>query len=262
MADHAPNSSTLAFLDGESATVQQRAARLSQALQHCDGCLEDETLRASLRHAETEQKLLWSLRQTQTRNGRVSFEAILMRRISRSRQDSRRLSQNWRRGQATPAGYWDAELQREFLSGLLRRYRAWRVGPRTPPARTSSSGPGVAGQAYPWFIAPEPDEQGRRPSSLNAQEIEALQQTLQQALQGVIDPGHVALVVQPDGQVILTGYAHSDAQREQALQTILDTDGVREVISDLKVLPPERCPACRPPRERPAPGAPTTPPPA
>jgi hypothetical protein len=50
--------------------------------------------------------------------------------------------------------------------------------------------------------------------------------------------------------VIITGYAHSDEEREHIISTIREIDGMREMVLDLKVTEPEHCPICTRPTEQ------------
>jgi hypothetical protein len=57
---------------------------------------------------------------------------------------------------------------------------------------------------------------------------------------------HLEIVVQPEGQVIATGYAHSAEQHELAMQTIMAVKGVTELLADIKVVDSDACPVCHP----------------
>ena len=57
---------------------------------------------------------------------------------------------------------------------------------------------------------------------------------------------HVEVIVQPGGQVIVTGYAHTRAERERILETIVKSSGIQAAMADIKVVDQAKCPVCAP----------------
>jgi hypothetical protein len=115
------------FLREQEKRIDKRIKRLARALEPCDDYLEARGLQAMLNNMQLERDLLhYLMRQVNT--CALSFDAVLLQQIDRYHRKVKQLSRNWRRGRPVPSAYWDAEVKRAFLTELLGRYHAWRVG--------------------------------------------------------------------------------------------------------------------------------------
>jgi hypothetical protein len=235
----------VAFLRAQMNELDSKVIRLQGALESCEECLEVNGLQASLHNIELERHLLNELLMNQLDAGALSLDALIMRAAEQYRREANRLAQHWQRGQQTPSAYWDAELRQSFLTELLSRYHARQDG---RPYYVSGSQSDVSPDdqtrresIFPWFSEPV---QGGQPST---DEANALRADIFSVLRRNDCPfDHLHVTIQPGGQVMVTGYAHGDDEREQILQIITRVEGVRQVLSDVKVVDPANCPICQP----------------
>jgi hypothetical protein len=255
----------VAFLHEQLHEVNHKITRLENALDTSADSLETQGLKNALHGAQLERTILDDLMDDKAGSSVVSLDALLMQHGSRFQQEVARLSGNWHRGRTISPDYWDAETKRAFFADLLRRYHAWRT---EHPAYTSdlerheirphkakkSRQQAPAGQdyAHPWYM-PAPEESGEetaeaRPgTNATNEELLALHDAIAEVLseEGYPDD-HLEIVVQPEGQVMVTGYAHDAEQHELAMQTIMNVKGVIELLADIKIVAPNACPACHP----------------
>lgn len=264
MTWHEQLESNLEFLHEQIAQLEQKITRLANARAACQDCLEAEGLDRLLHVARLEERVLNDLLASQSGEDAGPLEGLILAKAERYKAEARKQAANWRRGQPTPSAYWDAEALQGTLTDLLRRLNAWRAGrpyyaetgagagvgangPRTAaPKPATVNGTGV----YPWYpflrdvrIEEAPAANGH---DENGGSLEAFRARLYTALHNARIPDeHIEIVVQPDGLVIATGYAHDDEQAEQALQVMTGFPGVSRVLADIQVVTPARCPACR-----------------
>lgn len=245
----------VAFLREQMHHVEQKIERINNALAACDDCLEAEGLRRSLHSAELEREVLIGLLEDHLDKKTVSLEALILQRTDKWKNEEARLAQHWHRGRAIPSGYWDAEIKRGALGNLLRRYHAWHAGrPYYAPGRNGRRAQPQDQYIHPWYIVPT-----RRPKPVatpayhaskkhrSHDPLEALYEDLVEALDNENIPAdHLELIVEPDGQVIVTGYVHSEEQRVEALAAIIMVEDVAELLTDMKIVVPEDCPVCHP----------------
>jgi hypothetical protein len=223
------------FLQEQVREAERKVARQHEALTACTDCLEAEGLQQLLHNAQMERDLLRDLLKQQTGAESVSLEALIMQRANRLHDRAASLSGHWKRGQPTPPEYWEAENQRNFLLEILRHFHAGQ----TPSAPEKTSQPAVA---HPWFDA---DANGGTHTVANLDDVHA---EIVQALASAGYPAkHLEIMVQPQGLVVVTGQAHSAADREQALAAIMSVENVWEIVSDIKIVEEPRCPVCHPP---------------
>jgi hypothetical protein len=252
MNHQAEMSQALDFLQEQVKEAEHKVARLEDAFNTCNGCQESDGLRTMLHTAELERDALQALLKNQSGTEAVSLDAAIMQHANQFHQRASQLSGRWQRGHPTPAGYWEAESQRAFLLETLCRYHAWQAERAGRPFATNGSdtanGTAQANQnhAHPWFDTDERPAQSAAVSN-TAWMLEELHQKIEKALAKIKYPEHhLDIVVQAPGQVIITGQAHSDENRELALNTIMDVDNIREVVSDIKVVAEPDCPVCHP----------------
>jgi hypothetical protein len=255
----------LAFLHEQLYEVDHKITRLESALQTSADSLETQGLKKTLHSAQLERAILDDLVADKADSDAVSLDAVLMQHGNHYQQQVTRLAGNWHRGRAISPDYWEAETKRAFFADLLRRYHAWRnehpvytsdlehhvVRPHkaSPSKQQAPSGPDYA---HPWYV-PASEETKKesaesRPGTVATnEELTALRDDIVEALhdEGYPDD-HLEIVVQPEGQVIATGYAHCAEQHELAMQTIMAVKGVTELLADIKVVDPDACPACHP----------------
>lgn len=266
-----------AFLREQLSAVEHKIARFIGALKGCQNNMESESLERMSHAAKIERDLLLTLIEQQAGDTALSLDALLMQRLNTSKRQAAELSQGWQRGRPSPSGYWEAESRCGILANLLRRYHAWRSGRAFYPAANdtdaSKTAPPLAsprllldpthgGQVHmhPWYI-PAPAESALRreesPADNGAGELaflDSLKDDLIEALHKIGFPEeHVELILQPGGFVIVKGYAHAEEQAKEAIETILQNDFVSELLSDIKVTDPARCPVCYPPVTKDAP---------
>ena len=117
-----------AFLQEQIVEANRKIARLRSTLASCRDSLERQELTVMLQTAQLEGDLLNDLLANQDGVNPLSLDTIITDQSRRFQQQAVRLSRGWRRGTTTPAGYWEAEARRSFLTDLLRRYHAWQAG--------------------------------------------------------------------------------------------------------------------------------------
>lgn len=242
------------FLRAEMDVIDLKIARVQSALDAAEDRLERTGLEAMLYTLSLEREVIHSLIMCQVDDDALSLEAQIMQRIecaeSRLQQSPR-----WRRGQRTPADYWDAQIQRNKLNKLLAYFHAWPYD--HPHEEHVAMGPHdatIAGtniSAHPWYTTAEVIEarkngSRRRRSSGYSRSAEMLFEDVVAALDAAGVAGdHLEIITEPLGNVIVTGYAHSTDEHDRVLNTLLDVDGVFEVIEDIKIVEPDDCPICR-----------------
>jgi hypothetical protein len=254
----------LAFLREQLHTIDHRLTRLETALESSTDPLEKQGLENTLQSVQLEHTILDDLMDHKMGSGVVSLDAMLMQHGNRFQQDVARLAGNWHQGQAIPPDYWEAETKRAFLVDLLQRYHAWRTEHPTytsdlerhqvRPRRAKTARKQGSGQGYghPWYLPVAEDAnaegaQARPGTGATNEALMALHDEIVEALHKENYPdNHLEITVQPDGQVMVTGYAHSAEQHELAIQTIMNVTGISEVLADIKVVDPAACPACQP----------------
>jgi hypothetical protein len=266
------------FLREQLGVVEHKIARLRNARDGCHDCMEAESLARMLHAAELEREVVQDLIACQDCEQALSLDAVLMQRLSRCKKQVANLSHGWRRGRPSPPGYWEAESRCGILTNLLRRYHAWHSGRPYYPTESARDAGLSAGQVaadlrkplldpthggqvrmHPWFI-PSPNGTGDSPidgignDAQNEQVYhEALEQAILDALDDIDFPEeHLEIIVQPKGFVIVKGYAHSEEQAEEAADTIMEVDGIEDLLIDIQPVAEARCPVCHPP-EKPAP---------
>ncbi|HVO70881.1 MAG TPA: hypothetical protein VMT24_12595, partial [Aggregatilineaceae bacterium] len=235
----------LAFLHEQLDEVERKIARLESGLQTSADSLETQGLKKTLDNAQLERAILDDLVADKADSDAVSLDAMLMQHGNRYQQQVMRLVGNWHRGRTISPDYWEAETKRAFCADLLRLYHAWRtehssstgdlerheVRPHNaPPSRQQT--PSVPGYAHPWYgpASKEADQESAEAhpgTGATNEELTALRGAFVEALRQKGYPDHhLEIVVQPEGQVIATGYAHSAEQHELAMQTIMAVKGV------------------------------------
>jgi hypothetical protein len=210
------------FLSEQMNDVDHKIARLQTALERCEEDLETDGLQASLHSAELERDLVHDLvmRQADRQTDR-SLDTLIMQQLDHYRREANRLSQRWQRGQPTPPAYWEAEARQAFLSELLSRYHAFQ-NERPSQAATPDTDEPAAKPEFPWF------DPSARASDESRPDAAALRESVYAALRRSGYPvNHVEVIVQPGEQVIVTGYAHSRAERERILETIVKAAAFR-----------------------------------
>jgi hypothetical protein len=255
----------LAFLHEQLYEVDHKITHLEGALQTSADSLETQGLKNTLHSAHLERAILDDLMADKAASGAVSLDAVLIQHGNRYQQQVARLAGNWHRGRSISPDYWEAETKRAFFADLLRRYHAWRtehpvyssdlerhvVRPHkaSPSKQQAPSGPDYA---HPWYVltseeANKESAESRPGTNATNEELVALHDDIVEALHEENYPDdHLEIVVQPEGQVIATGYAHSVEQHELAMQTIMAVEGVTELLADIKIVDPDACPACHP----------------
>jgi hypothetical protein len=240
------------FLHEQRAQAAHKVARYESAAQGCHDCLEREGLAALLKNAHLEQALLNDLAARQSSSEALSLDAVIMEQLNHHQDEAAQHLRRWQPGHPTPEGYWEAETRQTFLADLLRRYHAWRTGRpyyrdllgsaarANGAARPAASAQGV----HPWYPLPLPAN-GDDELAEEGAALEALRHTIYEALRSQQFPeAHVELVVQPRGAVMVKGYAHSADERAAMIRTMERIPGVRELLIDLEVVAPGRCPIC------------------
>ncbi len=262
-----------AFLREQLTMLDHHLTRLEDALDACGDCMEQEGLERMLHAARIERDVLSELLDELHGERALSLETAIMQRSQAARRTAARQSHNWRRGRPTPPGYWEAESRYTFLGRLLRNYHAWHAGRTTYAGTAAPAGDGAKAArplpdpthfgtvySHPWYVAGGNGEQGngngngkqngqRSVSPVTPLDLEALREAVFEELAEIDLPTeHVDVIIQEDGLAIITGYAHSEEQREAALQAIIEIDDIDEELSDIKVVPAATCSACHPER--------------
>ncbi len=236
----------LAFLREQMHASDQKIARLQNALDNCEDRLESSSLTAMLHAANLERDLLNTVIMRQVDSNSVSLQAVILDQQETIRQAAHPQALRWQRGQATPTAYWDAEIRQAYLDDLLRRFHAWQHGrPYYPPAASArDTHAATPDYAHPWYpTSPDGSDQAQG-------DIEPPVTVSDDALAAALKhagcpPDHLTIVVELDGFVLATGYAHSEAEREQCLAALVGVEGVREVLTGIVIADPARCPACQ-----------------
>jgi hypothetical protein len=240
----------LSFLRDQIAETDRKIARLRSALDTCHDCLEADGLNTMLHTAELERDLLRDLSARQAAGDAVSLDAVILQIAQRLHQQAAQHSETWQRGQPTPPAYWEAEAKQAFLLNLLRRFHAVSAtanGDLNGSAATNGSANGQddrddQNHAHPWFDA---NHAPTHHLSDAPGALDTLTQAIHTALHHASCPEHhLEVVVQPEGLVIATGVVHSAAERERVFTAIMSVEDVWEVVSDIKIAPPPRCPIC------------------
>lgn len=243
---------TVDFLRAEMNVIDLKIARVQSALAATDDRLEHAGLEATLHTLNVEREVVHNLIMCQVDDDALSLEAQIMQRIecaeSRLQQSPR-----WRRGRRTPADYWDAQIRRNKLNRLMTHFHSWPYDhPHEEHVEMGPHDATIAGtdiNAHPWYITAEVVEErkngnGRR--SGYSRSAEMLFEDVTAALDAVgVAREHLEIITEPLGNVIVTGYAHSADEHDQMLNTLLDVDGVFEVIEDIKIVEPDDCPVCK-----------------
>ncbi len=236
----------LTFLRAQMDVADQKIARLQNALESCEDPLESSSLSAMLRAARLERDQLSTVIMRQVDSDAVSLQAVILDQQEAVRQTAGPQALRWHRGHSTPTTYWDAAIRGAYLDDLLRRFHAWQRGhPYYPPATSARDTHAAAPEyAHPWYPA-SPD--GYDQTQISAEPPVAISdEALADALKQIGYPAdHLTIVVQPDGFVLATGYAHSEAERERCLVALTGVEGVREVLIGILIADPARCPACQ-----------------
>jgi len=236
----------IAFLNHQMNEMDERLAKLQGALESTEeSSLEANSLRASLHNNELERDLLGDLLMGQMHAQPLSLDAAIMQRVEQYRREANRLAAHWQRGQETPSAYWDVEVQQSFLTELLSRFHAYDDDPKHAEGRASARAAAAEPEplsdaaSFPWFC--DPAQEGRSA----APEMNRLREDLYSALRrGGLPFDHLELWVETNGDVILTGYAHDEDERQEILRTVASVEGVYNTVSDLKIAQPDACPIC------------------
>lgn len=236
----------LEFLREQMHASDQKTARLQNALDTCDDRLESSGLTAMLHAARLERDLLNAVIMRQVDSHALSLQAVILDQQEAIRQATDPQMLHWQRGHPTPTAYWDAEIRQTYLDDLLRRFHAWQHGrPYYPPATSARDTHAAAPEyAHPWYPASPDGSDLAQPDS--EPPVTVSDEALADALKHAGCPAdHLTLIVEPDGFVLATGYAHSEAEREQCLTALVGVEGVREVLTGIVIADPARCPACQ-----------------
>jgi hypothetical protein len=249
----------VSFLREQMNEVDRKIARLESGAANCEDCLESESLERMLSAAQTERDQLHELLMHQLSGGAVSLEAALIEHGRRAHREAELLGSNWRRGQSTPPAYWENETKQAFYAELLRRWHVWEQdGPRHGyPAANATvqqlvSGPdGAPIYSHPWYLPPNGAGNGNHTQETHHEDLlAALQAEIVTALREEHLPDdHLTITVQPGGEVLLTGYAHSAQEREAIILLLMGLNGVWELLVDLQIVDEAHCPVCHPPAQ-------------
>jgi hypothetical protein len=255
-----------AFLQEQIVEANRKIARLRSMLASCRDTLEQQELTAMLQTAQLEGDLLNNLLAGQDKVNALSLDAIIADQSRRFQQQAVRLSRGWRRGTATPAGYWEAEARRSFLTDLLRRYHAWQAGrPYYAESQTHAAAPDSSTNntsngkrpptnqdthtyMHPWFLPATLGQNGNGGEDESHDEVTRLNvlrdAILKQLSQKGFPAGHLDLIIQPDGLVIAKGYAHNRAEHDQVIEVMCSIPAIKETLIDVQIVNPANCPAC------------------
>ncbi|MCZ7541153.1 MAG: BON domain-containing protein [Anaerolineae bacterium] len=236
----------LEFLREQMHTSDQKSARLQNALDACEDCLESSGLTAMLHAARLERDQLNAVIMRQVDSHVLSLQAVILDQQDAIRQAAGPQAVRWQRGHATPATYWDAEIRQAYLDTLLRCFHAWQHGHSyyPPAASARDTHPAAPEYAYPWY--PAPLDGGDQTQASMEPPVTISDDAIASALKHADCPAdHLTIIAEPDGLVLATGYAHSEAGREQCLEALMGIAGVREVVIGVVIADPARCPACQ-----------------
>jgi len=269
MADeHASKQREQAFLREQLADSQHKIARLRNARSSSHGCAEASSLDAALRGAKDERRLIEDLLAGTSDAALTSpLRSLIMARLRRLETGRSSTARRWRRGQPTPAAYWETSNERIILEQLLRRWHAWEAGlpyyPAaangaghvfTPSARRDKAPP----RANPWDAAtPLPLRDSGANAGEDPENLLALNEARRTALLAElahegIAAGHVEIIFSTDRTAIVIAYAHSEDERRAIINILLGAEYVDTLISDIRVTDPRWCPTCRARPDKPA----------
>ncbi|MBN2303575.1 MAG: BON domain-containing protein [Anaerolineae bacterium] len=263
-----------AFLREQIHQADLKIRRLEGALASCHNCLEHDGLERMLRAAQVTRAVLDDLLKRQSCEDALSLESAICCMINVQKHIVARLSHGWRRGHPTPPGYWEAEQRVMFLEQLLRGVHAWETGRplyapgangHIPAAAKPLPDPTHFGTVYshPWYITGPDTRNGSATADHHdtlsqnntVESLDALRDAIYEQLADIKFPeNHLEVTLLDDGMVIVKGWAHTGAQREAAIQAIIETKDIHEELCDIEVTTPERCPICHPNSDPDSPG--------
>jgi hypothetical protein len=226
-----------AFLHQQVEHTRHKIARFEGSIATCGDCPERDGLNAMLKSAQIELEILQQLSDLQSQEKTLSLQALVMDQTRDLKKQAESLSREWKRGKSTPPAYWELENRINFLSTLLTQYHAWHGG-RSYYDPAPEESPEAQ---HPWFVPFESSDVGH--SNGGGDPLDTLYYAIKTALSDQPE-GHLDIIVETPHQVIVTGYAHSDNERQHIIDTIRQIEGVREMVLDLKAVTPERCPIC------------------
>lgn len=253
----------LTFLHEQIVDAEHKIARYTNALDSCHECQEADSLQAMLCITQAQRDLLNELLAHQSGENALSLGSLIAQRMDGITQETERLGNCWQRGHAIPPAYWELENKHVFLADLLRRYHAWESGrPYYPPVGVNGetangaekrpvSTHSITGHgAYPWYI-PVPRNSGITNGEHEAEDqlaaLNAIQKAVYEQLrQQGFPENHFKVTAQPDDSIFITGYAHSEDERERILKVIGSIQGIREVLAGIQIVDANHCPACHP----------------
>lgn len=253
------------FLQRQIAVTTRKLRRLESARDACRDSLEREGLERTLQSVQDEQAILKDLLARLQQEDAPPLEAVIIEEIKAHNRAAQRAAHQWRRGAPTPDQYWDAENRYILFGRLLRQFHAWQArqvygsgrknglsSPHRPlPDPTSLD----EIYTHPWYTTPNgsnglADHQNGISATL--EHLEALRDAAYDRLTAIGYPDdHLNILAPADRVVIVRGYAHSEEEREQAITALLQIDNLWEVLSDIRVVAPDRCPACDPEKAQP-----------
>jgi len=247
----------LAFLWDQCSQVHLKISRAKNALETTHSPLEEECLHDMLATAESERALLdFLVKQHTSTENPPSLEALLMHQLDEARQAHESLIGVWRRGSPAPKNYWETETRYALLNSLLLRYQNWMRAIPNGQSVIGLPGPRVQinedeanhredGHLRPWqpvstTPGTELPELARHAISTNsADPLIAIEDKIYAALdQAGIPDGYIEVVVESPDMVIVRGSARSREERVRILTAVMTVEDVREVLSDIVVLPP------------------------
>ncbi len=243
------------FLREQMNEIDHKIARLEAGVTTCEDCLESDSLQRMLHAAATERDLLHELLMHQLNGEAVSLEAAIIEHSHRGGREAGLLRANWRRGQPTPPAYWEMEIKQAFYAELLRRWHVWETEgphhtyPRSAAAVQLVTGPdGAPVYNHPWYLPPNGSGNHRKETEHHTEDpLAALEAQIVAALhEAHLPDDHLTITVQPGGEVLLTGYAHSAEEREAIIVLLMGLDDVWELLVDLQVTDEAHCPVCHP----------------
>lgn len=237
----------LAFLLEQQHILDRKINRLQGGFESAPGVNEAKGLTALLQAENQARDLLTNLIKRYVDQKPLSLEAIILEQIEENQRAANRTQRRWQRGKPSPQEFWDAEIRRTFLKDLLQHYHDYQDG-RSIYTVTDDAQAGLRKEAkftLPWYpdVEAAPATQPQHPRRKHS---ETLKSTITKALDSRgYDDHHLTVVAESDGFVLVTGYAHSTTGREDIIQTILNVEGVREVLACILVNAPEHCLVCK-----------------
>lgn len=219
-----------------------------------------------IRSASAERLLIEDLLAHQSNpNGAPGLTAQIMARLRQLRNRPGSAGLRWRRGQPTPATYWETAQTRTILEQLLRRWHAWQAGrPYYPTvANGTSAGASTASRpvtaparANPWSLPSQPTGPAEPAAHDDPEKLLERTEAHREQLLAVLEragiaPDHVEIIFASEHMAVVTAYAHSQAERRVIINTVIGTDYVDTLLADIRVTGPAHCPACRARRAKP-----------